>query len=158
MDHSPSTVQPLTDTEQRAWFGLLAVLALGMPQVERTVREHGLVYIEYLLLAELATAPAGLPLGELAGCVQASQSRLSHRLRKVVKLGYVELHPSSSDGRVSIAQITARGRNVVDEITPATLRDIRQLVFDHLEPSQVDALADALTTVSQHLKNSGSTP
>lgn len=155
MDQASSIAQPLTDVEQRAWFGLLAVLALGVPQVERTVREHGLVYIEYLLLAELATAQGGMPLSELAGCVQASQSRLSHRLRKVVKLGYVELRRSPSDGRVSIAQITERGRQAVDEITPATLREIRQLIFDHLEPGQVDALADSLATISQHLKEPG---
>lgn len=149
----PSTLAtPLTETEQRAWFGILTLVALGMPQIERTVREHGLVYIEYLLLAELAAAPDGRRMSELAGCVQASPSRLSHRIRKLVELGFVAQRPGPDDRRVTIAVITERGRRVVDEVTPAHLRDLRGLVFDQLRPDQVAALADALAAVGAHLK------
>lgn len=143
---------PLSELEQRAWFGVMTLVALGLPQIERTIREHGLVYIEYLLLAELAGAPAGRRMSELAGCVQSSASRLSHRVRKLVELGYVAQRPSPADRRVTIAEITERGRRVVDEITPGHLRDLRRLVFDGLRPEQVAALADAMVAVGQHLK------
>jgi DNA-binding MarR family transcriptional regulator len=147
----PALVQPLNDAEQRAWFAVMTLVALGLPQIERTLREHGLVYIEYLLLADLAAVPDGRSMSELAGCVQASPSRLSHRIRKLVELGYVEQRPGATDRRVTIAAITARGRRVVDELTPAHLRDLRRLMFDQLKPAQVEALADAMSTVAKHL-------
>lgn len=148
----------MSDAEARAWFGLLALVALGLPQVERTTREHGLVYIEFLLLAELASTPGGRRMNELASCVQASPSRLSHRMRKLIDLGYAERHPSPGDGRGSIACITERGRAVVEHTSPAVLRDLRRLVFDPLSPNQVKALADAMTTVTQHLEASTADP
>jgi DNA-binding MarR family transcriptional regulator len=152
MDQPHATLAPLTETEQRAWYGVMTLVALGLPQIERTLREHGLVYIEYLLLSDLAAVGAGRRMSELAGCVQASPSRLSHRIRKLVELGYVEQRPDPSDRRVTIAVITARGREVVDEITPVHLRDLRRLVFNSLCPTQVDALADVMESIAKHLK------
>lgn len=145
-------VPPLNETEQRAWFAIMTLVALGLPQIERTLREHGLVHIEYLLLADLAAVPDGRSMSELAGCVQASPSRLSHRIRKLVELGYVEQRPGPTDRRVTIAAITPRGRRVVDELTPAHLRDLRRLVFDQLAPAQVEGLANAMGAVAQHLR------
>lgn len=148
---SPAVTPTLTEPEERAWLGLLTVVAQALPEVERTTRAHGLVYIEYLLLAELAASPEGRPMNELAHCVQASPSRLSHRIRKLVDHGYVEQRTGQSDARVSIARITQRGRAVVDEIGPAVLRDVRRLVLDPLQPQQVEALADALSAISNRL-------
>lgn len=142
---------PFSELEERAWFGLMALVALGLPEIERTTRRHGLVYIEYLLLAELATAPDGRRMSELAHCVQASPSRLSHRMRKLVELGYAEQRSSPSDGRVAIARITARGRQVVDKIGPAIREDVRRLIFDPLQPGQAEALADALSAIASGL-------
>lgn len=138
----------LTTVEQRAWFGLLALVAQGLPEVERTARRCGLVYFEYLLLAELATASGGHRMSDLAHCVQASPSRLSHRMRKLVELGYAQQCRSESDGRVSVARITERGRQVVDQVGPAIVQDVRRLVFDPLRPEQTTALADALETIA----------
>lgn len=146
----------LTAVEQRAWFGLLALVTQGLPEVERTTRRHGLVYFEYLLLAELATAPDGHRMSELAHCVQASPSRLSHRMRKLVELGYAEQCRSESDGRVSVARITEHGRQVVDQVGPAIVQDVRRLVFDPLKPDQSTALADALETIAAHLASPSS--
>jgi DNA-binding MarR family transcriptional regulator len=141
----------LTAEEQRAWFGLLAVVAQALPEVERTTRRHGLVYFEYLLLAELATAPDGHRMSDLARCVQASPSRLSHRMRKLAELGYAERSRFESDGRVSVARITERGRRVVDEVSPAIAADVRRLVLDPLQPNQVTALADVLGAIADRL-------
>lgn len=141
----------LTTEEQRAWFALLTVVTQALPEVERTTRRYGLVYFEYLLLAELATAPDGLRMSDLARCVQASPSRLSHRMRKLVELGYAERCRFESDGRVSVARITERGRLVVDEVGPAVVADVRRLIFDPLGPGEVAALADALEPVAARL-------
>jgi DNA-binding MarR family transcriptional regulator len=154
MDEPGRTREPgaLTDVEERAWRGLMALVALGLPELERTFRDHGLVHIEYVLLESLATEPDGLRLSDLAGCAKSSQSRLTHRMRKLTERGYVEQVPSTCDGRVSIARITPAGLRAVTELRPAYLRGVRSVLFDHLDRDQVAALADALETLAARLE------
>src|SRR4030095_15102153 len=96
----------LNETERQAWMSLLTVVLVGMPQLDRTFRPHGLVHVEYGLLAALSDQPSGVRLRDLAALMNVSQSRLSHRMRKLVERGYVEIHGDDADGRVSIACIT----------------------------------------------------
>jgi DNA-binding MarR family transcriptional regulator len=143
---------PLSETEQRAWRGLMMLVAVGLPEVERGFRDHGLVHIEYVLLEHLSAEPDGLRLSDLAGCAGSSQSRLTHRMRKLTERGYVEQVRSSCDGRVSIAKITADGRRALAELRPAYLRGVRRVLFDHLDSCQVAALADALETLAGRIE------
>ena len=141
----------LDETERSAWLSLLAVLLVGMPELERTFRRHGLVHIEYGMLARLSDAGGGMRLSDLAASANMSPSRLSHRLRKLVDLRYVEISACESDGRVSIARITDAGRAFAAEIAPLHVRDVRRLIFDKLSREQVVALADALGRVAEGL-------
>jgi DNA-binding MarR family transcriptional regulator len=141
----------LNETERQAWLSLLAVVLVGMPQLDRTFRPHGLVHVEYGLLAALGDQPAGVRLRDLAALMNVSQSRLSHRMRKLVERGYVEIHGDDTDGRVSIARVTAAGRRFVRKVAPDHVADVRRLIFDHLDDKQVAALADALGTVAEQL-------
>jgi DNA-binding MarR family transcriptional regulator len=139
----------LNETERRAWLSLLAVHLLGMPELDRTFRRHGLVHVEYGLIAALTEGPeSGMRLSDLAARMNMSPSRLSHRMRKLVDLGYVDVTGSTCDGRVSIARITDAGREFVVRVAPDHVRDVRRLLFDHLTPEQVSGLADALGVVA----------
>ncbi|WP_432835832.1 MarR family winged helix-turn-helix transcriptional regulator [Dactylosporangium sp. CA-092794] len=144
----------LDDTERSAWLSLLAVVLVGFPELERTFRPHGLVHVEFGLLAALSNACEGLRLSELAAQMNMSPSRLSHRMRKLVDLGYVELTGDACDGRVSIAQVTAAGRAFAERVAPAHLADVRRLIFDNLDPAQTAALADALGAIAEKLGES----
>ena len=141
----------LDDSERRAWMSLLAVVLVGIPELERTFRPYGLVHVEYGLLAALSEMGGGMRLSDLAASMNMSPSRLSHRLRKLVDLGYIEVTSSECDGRVSIARVTEAGRAFVTKIAPEHVRDVRRVIFDHLSPAQVNALADALGTVAHEL-------
>lgn len=141
----------LDDTEQRAWLSFLAVMLVGMPELERNLRPHGIVHIEYGLLAGLSDQPDGLKLSDLAGVMNMSASRLSHRMRKLVDRGYVEIVASDDDGRVSIARLTPAGRAFIATIAPEHVRDVRRVIFDHLDKAQTAALADALGTIADKL-------
>jgi DNA-binding MarR family transcriptional regulator len=155
-----TTEQPqwLDDTEQRAWMSLLALVLVGLPELERTFRPHGLVQVEFGLLAALGAQPEGLRLTDLAAAMNMSASRLSHRMRKLVDRGYVEITGSACDGRVSVARITAKGRQFAAKVAPEHVRDLRRLIFDHLDREQVAALADALGTVADKLGACSTTP
>jgi DNA-binding MarR family transcriptional regulator len=141
----------LDGTERRAWLSLMALVIVGLPDLERTFRGHGLVQVEYGLLAGLSEQPDGLRLCDLAGVMNVSPSRLSHRMRKLVDRGYVQVRGSDEDGRVSIAVITEAGRRLVEEVAPQHVADVRRLLFDHLDEAQTAALADALSTIVEHL-------
>jgi DNA-binding MarR family transcriptional regulator len=141
----------LDDTERRAWLSLMALVVVGLPDLERTFRAHGLVQVEYGLLAGLSEQPDGLRLCDLAGVMNVSPSRLSHRMRKLVERGYVQVRGSDDDGRVSIAVITDAGRRLVEEVAPQHVADVRRLLFDRLDEAQTAALADALSVVAEHL-------
>ena len=142
----------LDDTEQRAWRSLLVLTLVGLPELERTFRAHGLVQVEYGLLVQLSERPEGLRLCDLAERMNVSQSRLSHRMNKLLDRGIVEVRPSPGDGRVSIAYITPKGLELVERVAPEHVSDVRRLIFDHLEPAQVATLADALGAVAQGLR------
>jgi DNA-binding MarR family transcriptional regulator len=144
----------LDDTERRAWMSLLAIVLVGFPELERTFRPHGLVHVEYGLLAALSDAGEGLRLSELAAQMNMSPSRLSHRMRKLVDLGYVDISGDACDGRVSIARVTDAGRAFAERVAPAHLADVRRLIFDHLDEAQTAALADALGAVAAKLGDS----
>ena len=148
----------LNDTERRAWLSLLAVVFVGIPELERRFRPYGLVHVEYGLLAALSEVAEGLRLSDLAARMNVSPSRLSHRLRKLVDLGYIELGGSECDGRVSIARVTGAGREFVAKVAPDHVHDVRRVIFDHLDPAQVTALADALETVAHELGGCTSGP
>lgn len=120
MDGMNDETRWLDDTEQRAWMSLLAVVLVGFPELERTFRPHGLVHVEYGLLAALSNEDEGLRLSELAAQMNMSQSRLSHRMRKLVDLGYVEVTGDACDGRVSIARVTEAGRRFAAQVSPPT--------------------------------------
>ncbi|WP_214316573.1 MarR family winged helix-turn-helix transcriptional regulator [Nonomuraea sediminis] len=142
-------LEGLHEDEQRAWQGLLAVLLVGMPQVERTFRAHGLVHIEYGLLNMLAARP--MRLSDLAMISNVSISRLSHRMSKLVDRDYALIRPDENDGRASVAEITDQGRDVIAAIAPEHTRALREVLFDHLTPEQTAALADAMQIVGTKL-------
>ncbi|GAA4248245.1 MarR family transcriptional regulator [Dactylosporangium darangshiense] len=154
MDGMTDEARWLDDTERRAWMSLLAVVLVGFPELERTFRPHGLVHVEYGLLAALSDAGEGLRLSDLAGVMNMSPSRLSHRMRKLVDLGYVEISGDACDGRVSIARVTDAGREFAESVAPAHVADVRRLIFDHLDPAQTEALADALGAIAGKLGES----
>ena len=102
--------QELTPDQDRALAALLAVALVGLPQLDRTFRDRGLVHVEFGLLDALAGQPAGWRLSDLAHALNMSPSRLTHRMRKLVDRGYVRQYPSPNDGRGTIAEITPEGR------------------------------------------------
>ncbi|MEV4897045.1 winged helix DNA-binding protein [Nonomuraea sp. NPDC055795] len=142
-------IEGLDADERRAWHGLMAVFLVGIPQVERTFRAHGLVHIEYGFLCSLESAPKRL--SDLAAISNVSISRLSHRISKLVERGYVGLRPDENDGRATVAELTDTGRALIAEIAPAHAKALREVLFDHLTRDQVNALAEAMQTVGTNL-------
>ncbi|NIR46236.1 MAG: MarR family transcriptional regulator, partial [Gemmatimonadetes bacterium] len=96
----------------------------------------------------LSEAPDdALRMSDLARAASMSQSRLSHRMRRLVDRGLIEQRPCTKDGRVTYAALTADGRALIEAVAPEHVADVRALVFDALNDEQTLALAEALEAV-----------
>ncbi len=144
----------LTDDEQRAWQGLLAVVNRAFPQFNRTLRDHGLLTVHYLVLAKLSEAPErSLRLNELAAEANLSPSRLTHRLGALIDSGDVIIRPDADDGRVKHAVLTDAGFERLASLAPIHVAEVHHLLFDGLTAEQVEALADAMGAIETRLRD-----
>ena len=141
--------QWLNETEQRAWRALIALMMVELPKLESTFSEHDLLHVEYGLLVALSeSADDSLRMSDLADAANVSQSRLSHRMRRLVERGLIEQRPCAVDGRVTYAALTSTGRSLIENVAPEHVADVRRLIFDALSNEQTLALADALDTIA----------
>ncbi|NNC41019.1 MAG: MarR family transcriptional regulator [Acidimicrobiia bacterium] len=144
----------LNDTEQRAWRALITLMMVEFPKLEPTFRAHDLLHVEYGLLVALSEAPDdALRMSDLAETANVSQSRLSHRMRRLVERGLIDQRPCTDDGRVTYAELTSAGRALIETVAPLHVDDVRAIMFDALSDDQTSALADALETIVNHSRD-----
>lgn len=142
----------LDEEQQQAWRGLLVLVNRGLPQIERTLKDHGLLVVHYSILVSLSSAHDDtLRLCELADAANLSQSRLTHRLRTLIDRGEVSIEPDPDDGRGKNATLTPAGRRRLEAIAPLHVEDVQRLLFDQLEPTETACLARALTKIAGNL-------
>jgi DNA-binding MarR family transcriptional regulator len=138
--------RPLTETERVAWIRL-ALVAQGMPALlDAQLRaESDITHFEYLVLNFLA-GPEGpsVSMTRLAELTSGSLSRLSHVVARLETAGYATRARSAHDGRVTVATISDTGRDAFRAAAPGHVANIRRLVFDHLEPDEVETLGAIL--------------
>lgn len=137
MDEEPDW---LDDREQRAWRQLAAVVLKLPTELERQLqRDAGLSHVEYWVLALLSEAPDhAIQLKHLAARANASQSRLSHVVRRLEERGLVRRRPARDDARASDAVLTDAGLDVVVASAPGHVATVRSLVFEPLAAADVD--------------------
>lgn len=140
----------LTDEEQAAWRGYLAVLRLVSTSIDRQLQdEAGLPHGYYQILAMLSEAPARtLRMSQLAEVTMTSQSRISHAVKALEDRGWVQRAPSIDDRRGHTASLTDAGFAALVELAPGHVAAVRRLIFDRLTADQVAALkgiTDAIT-------------
>ncbi len=132
----------LNEDERRAWLRLAGVMLKLAPALDSQLqRDSELTHFDYLCLAMLSEADdETLRMSELAGQVNATLSRLSHVVTKLEARGWVKRSPCPDSRRVTLAQLTEAGREVLVAAAPGHVETVRSLVFDGLAPSDVQAL------------------
>jgi DNA-binding MarR family transcriptional regulator len=126
-----------------AWLSFVGVMLLMPGALDSQMqRENGITMFEYLVMAMLSEAPGRtLQLKRLATVVNGSLSRLSHVVTRLEKRGWVRREPLPENGRVTMATLTDAGYAKVVASAPSHVRRVRELVFDQLDPQQVEQLA-----------------
>lgn len=147
----------LDDTEQKAWQGMLVFARRNLLEIQRGLNAHDMLAVHYDILATLSAAPdQTLQLSGLADTVACSQSRLTQRLKLLIERGEVEVKPSLEDGRVKYATLTFDGLQRLRAVAPDHVRDVRRIVFDHLDAHETKVLADAFTRIAANLEDQDS--
>ena len=132
----------LSEDEQRAWRGLLAMTSGLEGRLNRELQaESGISLADYDVLVPLSEAPGGrLRVFELGRRLGWEQSRLSHHLSRMQRRGLVDREECEDDRRGAFVVLTGDGRRVIERAAPGHVRMVRRLVFDGLERDQLATL------------------
>lgn len=124
------------------WRRLAAVLELLPGALDsQLVRDAGLTHFDYLTLAMLSEAPRrSLRMTRLAAGTSAGLARLSNVVRRLESRGLVQRKPCPDDRRATEVVLTDIGWTKVVATAPGHVRRARALVFDALDPEEVEQL------------------
>jgi DNA-binding MarR family transcriptional regulator len=110
----------------RVWRDFLAAHARLTEVLGRELEhERRLPLPWYDVLVTLSEAPDGrLRMGELAAAVAFSRSGLTRLVDRMATAGVVTRHRSTTDRRVTFAELTQEGRTVLRRAAPTHLRGV----------------------------------
>lgn len=138
-----------------AYFGLIEVSSLLRHAVEQQLKEAGdLSYVQFQLLATLGDAPDGsLRMTDLADGVVYSRSGLTYQAQVLEKRGLLARSTAPDDERSVAVTLTAQGSEVLGRVFPGHIAILEDLLFARLSAGDVDALADILGRVRDHMRH-----
>jgi DNA-binding MarR family transcriptional regulator len=157
MGQAPAQPRWLSDQEQQAWRGFIAVQQLLFDALDRQLQaDAGMPHAYYILLAMLSEAPGrSMRMSELAEITQSSQSRVSHAVARLEEAGWVRRRKVEGDRRGNLAVLTDRGWDVVRRTAPGHVAAVRANLFDVLTEEQVRQLTGIVTAVLDKLDPEG---
>ena len=89
-----------------------------MHQVHEVMKDHDLTFARYEVLAWVAAEPgAALALSWISEVLRIPQATVTNLIDRLVADGLVRRVPHPTDARTTLAEITDRGRSVVDAAT-----------------------------------------
>jgi DNA-binding MarR family transcriptional regulator len=84
---------------------------------------------------------------------QWERSRVSHHVTRMESRRLVQRVECAEDGRGAFVVITPQGRAAIEQAAPGHVNTIRRLVFDALNPEEIDALATIIDKTLASLDN-----
>jgi DNA-binding MarR family transcriptional regulator len=134
---------PLTESEQLAWRTFVESSWALHTHLEDELRaQTGLSMNDYHVLVTLSEAPEHrLRMGELAGRLVFSPSRITYQISSMVKRGLVRKQPCPEDGRGQEAVLTDEGLHALESAAPLHLITVRDSFIDRLDPDELAVIA-----------------
>jgi DNA-binding MarR family transcriptional regulator len=141
----------MNEDEELAWRSLMRLVFM-LPRAlgDDLQRSCGLSSTEYLVLMHLSESPdRQLRMSDLADRTSLSPSRISRVITEMARLGLVDRHRGSVDGRTAFATLTRTGATTLRRAWPHHLRSVRERAFDQLTPEEVRALGPILARLAE---------
>jgi DNA-binding MarR family transcriptional regulator len=131
--------EPLTDAEQLCWRTFVESSWALHTRLEDDLRATtGLSMSDYHVMVVLSEAPGHrLRMGELAGRLVFSPSRLTYQISSMVKRGLVLKQSCPDDGRGQEAVLTDAGLAALVAAAPLHLSTVRENFIDHLDADEL---------------------
>ena len=141
----------LTGPEQQLWRDLWQVTDALREELHRDLQaRHGISLADYEILGRLSAATAGARVKDLMATLAWEQSRISHQLTRLVKVGLVEKTPCEEDRRGHLFRLTEPGQAALDAAAPDHVDLVRKSFFNRLSDHDQQAMRQAL----HHLRSS----
>ena len=150
-----SDVRWLTAKEERVWRRWLTLNARLSATLQRELQDDaGLSMPDFEVLVHLTDSPAGrVRVTDLARLLQWERSRVSHHVTRMESRRLVQRVECAEDGRGAFVVITPQGRAAIEQAAPCHVDTVRRLVFDALNPEEVDALATIIDKALAQVDN-----
>ena len=131
--------EPLSDTQQTCWRAFIESSWALHTRLEDDLRAAtGLSMSDYHVMVALSEAPGHrVRMGELAGRLVFSPSRLTYHISSMVKRGLVRKQACPDDGRGQEAVLTERGMAQLVAAAPLHLKTVRDSFIDHLDDDEL---------------------
>jgi DNA-binding MarR family transcriptional regulator len=135
--------EPLNDAEQSAWRTFIESSWALHTQLEDDLRATtGLSMNDYHVMVVLSETPGRrLRMGELAGRLVFSPSRITYQINSMVKRGLVSKQPCPEDGRGQEAVLTDEGMAALEAAAPLHLITVRDRFIDRLDAGELAVIA-----------------
>ncbi|WP_392749638.1 MarR family winged helix-turn-helix transcriptional regulator [Streptomyces sp. LN590] len=144
----------LTPAELETWqqFGLM-LHKLPAALEAQLQQDAGLRYVEYYVLAGLSGQPGHrMRMSDLAVLANSELSRLSHMITRLERRGFVRREPDPTNGRYTHVILTDAGHAHLVEAAPGHVARVRDLVYDVLDPAELDSLRTAAEKISERIE------
>src|SRR6201996_7086999 len=150
----------LDSEEQRTWGQLSTMILRLQPALSvQLEREFGISHFEYLIMARLSEASGSeLRMSVLATTTGSSLPRLSQAVTRLEGKGWLSRRPDPTNGRYTLAALTAAGRRRVQKVAPSHVETVRTFVFDQLTRTQTRQLGTICQRIVDALPPDDSCP
>jgi DNA-binding MarR family transcriptional regulator len=141
--------EPLTPRQQESWRAFIESSWALHTRLEDELRAAtGLSMADYHVLVVLSEAPGHrLRMGELAGRLVFSPSRVTYQISVMVKRGLVRKQPCPEDGRGQEAVLTDAGFAALVEAAPLHLKTVRDSFIDRLDDEELAVIGRAFAKI-----------
>ncbi|TDC28213.1 MarR family transcriptional regulator [Micromonospora sp. 15K316] len=146
--------ESLDSSRLAAWRAYIESSQRLFTQLEEDLRtDSDLSFADYHVLVLLSEAPGQrLRMGELAGRLVFSPSRLTYQISSMQRRGLVSREPCPDDRRGSQAVLTAAGLLTLREAAPHHLISVRTHLMDDLDDDEVACLTRIFERLGDRLR------
>jgi len=114
--------------------------------------QRGITLGWYDVLVHLEDAPEGLPMTEIANRILFSKSGLTRVIDRMEAAGLVRRERPPEDRRVVKVLLTTAGLDTLNAARAVHRHGIEEHFVSHLDPTELEALADMLQGVREHVR------
>lgn len=137
-DPPETPTRPFGSHEMSFWHRVVAVYMVVLPDLEHDLQKAGKIsFFEFQVLDHLSNEDGLMSMTRLATRCNSSLSRLSHVARKLEGRGLLTRRLSEQDKRVTVAQITPVGRELITNLRDVYHRAVESHMLESLSGEEL---------------------